>query len=146
MISINWFECKISTEKDVGEGKIKKCSETYLVDAMSFTEAEARIQEEVSPFYSEFNVTNIKHAKYTELFESDDESDDKWFKVKYNIITIDDNGNEKKSALTTLVQANSLEGALNHFKEGMRDSMADYEIALIQETPILDVFKLKVEE
>ncbi len=147
MESNNWFECKIATEKEIGEGKIKKFSETYLVDAMTFTDAEARIIEEVSPFCNgQLDVTNIKRAKYAELFMSDDENDDRWFKVKINMISIDDKGNEKKSPFVSLVQAKTLEGALEHFKRGMQGSMMDYQIALIQETNLLDVFTLKVEE
>ena len=147
MESNNWFECKVSTEKEIGEGKIKKFSESYLVDAVTFTDAEARIIKEVSPFCNgQFDVTDIKRAKYGELFMSDDANDDKWFKVKINIITVDDKGNEKKSPFLSLVQAKTLEGALEHFKRGMQGTMADYQIALIQETNLLDVYPFQVEE
>ena len=87
----NWFECKVAFEKSIGEGKIKKTKESYLVDAMTFTDAEARIIEEVSPFCSgELNVTDIKKARYSELFISDNDNDDKWYKIKVNFITIDE--------------------------------------------------------
>ena len=148
MIMNNWFECKVSTNKDMGEGKFKKTTESYLVDALSFTEAEARITEEVSPFCNgELDVTDIKRAKYAELFTSEVDSDDKWYKVKANFITLDEKTEkEKKTAVLYLVQAATLEGALHNYKEGMQGSLADYEIALIQETNLLDVFPLKVEE
>lgn len=147
MLMNNYFECKVSVEKDIGEGKIKKSSETYLVDAMTFTDAEARIIEEVSPSCSgELNVTNISRAKYTELFTSDNDNDDRYYKVKVNFITIDDKGGEKKTPNLMLVQAHTFEGALKRFKEGMQGTMADYEIALIQETNLLDVYTMKVTE
>ncbi|MBQ0142789.1 MAG: DUF4494 domain-containing protein [Prevotellaceae bacterium] len=146
MLTNNWFECKVATEKSIGEGKIKLFKESYLVDALTFTDAENRIIEEVSPFCSgEFNVTDIKRAKYSELFMSDNENDDKWYKVKVMFITLDEKTEtEKKTAVLMLVQAANIEGALHRFKEGMQGSMSDYEVSLIQETNLLDVFPFKV--
>ncbi len=148
MLMNNWFECKVAFEKSIGEGKVKKTKEAYLVDAMTFTDAEARIIEEVSPFCSgELNVTDIKKARYSELFISDNDNDDKWYKIKVNFITIDEKTEEeKKTANLMLVQASTLEGALNRFKEGMKGSMVDYDVAMIQETNLLDVFPFKVGE
>ena len=72
-----WFECKIRYEKVMENGMQKKVTEPYLVDALSFTEAEARIIEEMTPFISgEFTVSDIKRANYSELFPSDEESAD----------------------------------------------------------------------
>lgn len=144
----NWFECKVAFEKSIGEGKIKKTKESYLVDAITFTDAEARIIEEVSPFCSgELNVTDIKKARYSELFISDNDNDDKWYKIKVNFITIDEKTEEeKRTANLVLVQASTLEGALSRFKEGMKGTMVDYDVAMIQETSLLDVFPFKVGE
>ncbi len=76
----NWFECKIRYEKVMEDGKNKKVTEPYLVDALSFTEAEARIIEEMKPFITgEFTVSDIKRANYTELFTSDEDTADEWF-------------------------------------------------------------------
>ena len=64
-----WFECKIRYEKVMENGMNKKVTEPYLVDALSFTEAEARIIEEITPYISgEFTVSDIKRANYSELF------------------------------------------------------------------------------
>ena len=76
----NWFECKIRYEKVMENGMNKKVTEPYLVDALSFTEAEARILEEEKPFISgELTVADIKRANYTELFPATDDAADKWF-------------------------------------------------------------------
>ena len=137
----NWFECKIKYEKTAEEGKIVKVSEGYLVDAMSFTEAEARIIEEMKPFISgEFEVANIKRSRINEMFFN--ENGDKWYRSKVNFVTIDEEkGVEKRTGVTMMVQASDMKDALNGIIEGMKGSMADYEIANISETLIMDVYK-----
>ena len=102
-----WFECKIRYEKTMENGMVKKVNEPYLVDALSFTEAEARIIEEITPFVTgEFTVSDIKRANYSELFPSEEEAADKWFKCKLIFIMLDEkSGAEKKSSTQVLVQA-----------------------------------------
>jgi len=136
----NWFETKIKYEKTAEEGKIVKVSETYLVDALSFTEAEARITEEMKPFISgEFIIATIRRAKINEMFF--DENGDKWYKAKVMFISLDEEkGVEKKIATTMLVQANDTKEANEGIVKGMKGSMADYEIASVTETQILDVY------
>ena len=142
----NWFETKISYEKEVEGGMMKKVTEPYLVDALSFTEAEARIIKEMTPFMSgEFTVANIKRANYTEVFE--DETGDRWYRAKVVFITIDEkSGAEKKSASNMLVQALSMHQALENLDKGMKGTMADYEIASITETMLMDIFPYAVDE
>ena len=137
-----WFECKIKYEKTAEEGKIVKVSEGYLIDALSFTEAEARIIEEMKPFISgEFQVANIKRAKINEMFFN--ENGDKWYRAKVNFITLDEEkGVEKRTAVSMMVQASDIHEALKGITEGMKGSMADYEIATITETLIMDVITL----
>ena len=136
-----WFECTIKYEKQLEEGKIAKITERYLVDALTFSEAEARIIKEMKPFISgEFEVANINPQKYSELFWN--EKCDKWFKTKVNFIVLDEEkGVEKKVANYMLVQANDLKEARELLVEGMKGSQADWEIASISETKILDVYK-----
>ena len=136
-----WFECTIKYEKQLEEGKIAKITERYLVDALTFTEAEARIIKEMKPFISgEFEVANINPQKYSELFWN--EKCDKWFKTKVNFIVLDEEkGVEKKVANYMLVQANDLKEARELLVEGMKGSQTDWEIASISETKILDVYK-----
>lgn len=137
-----WFECKVRYDKMIENGTVKKVNEPYLVDALTFTEAEARIIEEMTPFISgEFSISAVKKTKVSEIFF--DDSADKYYMVKVNFITLDEkSGVEKKSASFILTQANDLEGALERFKEGMKGTMADYDIASIAETPLMDVYPL----
>ena len=126
-------------------GMQKKVTEPYLVDALSFTEAEARIIEEVSPFISgEFSVSAVKRANFSELFF--DETGDRWYKCKLNFITLDEkSGMEKRTASYMLVQAADFETALKNLVEGMKGTMADYSIASIAETAIMDVYPYSAE-
>lgn len=145
---LNWFECKIKYEKTAEEGKILKVNETYLVDALSFTEAEARINEEMKPFISgEFVVSNIRRARINELFPNESEQADKWYRSKVYFISLDEEkGIEKRTACTMMVQAGNLKEAWDGLQEGMKGSMADYEIASIVETTILDVYPFAVKQ
>lgn len=138
----NWFECKIRYEKVVENGMNKKVTEPYLVDALSFTEAESRIIEEITPFISgEFTVSDIKRANYSELFPSEEEAADRWFKCKLYFITLDEkSGAEKKTATNVLVQAADLRDAVKKLDEGMKGTMADYVIASVAETALMDVY------
>lgn len=137
-----WFECKVRYDKMMENGAVKKVNEPYLVDALTFTEAEARIIEEVTPFISgEFSISAVKKTKVSEIFF--DDSADKYYMVKVNFITLDEkSGTEKKSTSFILTQASDLEGALARFKEGMKGTMADYDIASITETMLMDVYPL----
>ena len=140
----NWFECKVKYVRMLETGMQKAVNEPYLVDALSFTEAESRSTEEMAPFISgEFTVSAVKREKLSEVFY--DETGDKWYKVKYNIITVDEKtAVEKKTSVTTLVQAANFQAALDNFMEGMKGTMADFEIASITETALMDVFPVKL--
>lgn len=135
------FETKIRYDKIQENGAVKKVTEAYLVDAMTFTEAEARIIEEMTPYISgDFSVVAIKRTKIAEVFWNPEA--EKWWTVKVNFITLDEKtGVEKKSASLILVQADDDASAREKFNEGMHGTMADYEIAGINETNYLEVFK-----
>lgn len=138
-----WFECKIKYEKTADDGNIVKVNQGYLIDALSFTEAEARIIEEMKPFISgEFQVANIKRTKINEMFFN--ENGDKWYRTKVNFVTLDEEkGVEKRTANTMMVQASDMKEALEGILKGMAGTMADYEIASITETTIMDVFRFE---
>lgn len=140
-----WFECKIRYDRMLENGAVKRVNEPYIVDALSFTEAESRIIEEMKPFISgDFTISAVKKTKISEIFF--DESGDKYYMVKYNIITLDEKtGAEKRSAVNTLVQASDFDSSLANFRESMKGTIADYEIASISETQIMDVFPLDLE-
>lgn len=141
----NWFECKVKLEKTVDDGKIVKVGESYLVDALSFTEAEERMVEEMKPFISgDFQIANIKRVKISELFFND--QGDKWYRCKVNFVTFDEEkGIEKRSPVLMMVQAVDFRGALDGLTEGMKGTMADWEVANITETTIMDVFRFDSE-
>ena len=142
----SWFECKVSFEKVLENGMQKKVTEPYLVDALSFTEAEARIIEEIRPFISgEFTVTDIKRACLSELFFN--ENGDRFYKIKVYFITLDEkSGAEKKTAAQMLAQACTLKEAIAVLEEGMKGTMADYTIASVTETMLMDVFPFSVND
>ena len=138
-----WFECKIRYETTMEDGMQKKVTEAYVVDALSFSEAEERIIEEMSSYISgEFNVTDIKKAPYGEIFFSDQEMADRWYKAKLQFITLDEKTEkEKRSNVNYLVQAGSFNGAVKNLEEVMGGTMIDYSIVSVNETTLMDVFE-----
>lgn len=140
----SWFECKAQFDKMMENGSLKKVTEPYMVDALSFTEAESRIIDELTPFVSgELNITAVKKTKISEIFW--DDSADKWYLVKVAFITIDEKtAAEKKSVSQILVAGNDFKGAYDNFMEGMKGTMADFDIVSINETSIMDVYKVKL--
>jgi hypothetical protein len=143
-----WFECKIRYEKTMENGMNKKVTEPYLVDALSFTEAEARIIEQMAPYISgEFTVRDIKRASYSEVFYTDEEVADKWYKGRLGFIAVDEKaGKEKVTYTNVLVQAFDFRDAVKRLDVGMKGSMADYVIMLMQETAIMDVYEYEQTE
>lgn len=144
----NWFEVSVRYEKIFENGTQKKVTEKILVDALSYTECEARSIEEMAPFITgEFTVSDIKRANYSELFPCEEDAADYWFKCKLVFITLDEKtGSEKKTATNVLVQAADLRDAIKKLDEGMNGTMADYIIASVSETAIMDVYPYIVEE
>ena len=144
-----WFECKVSYERQADSMGMKKVSESYLVDALSFTEAEKRITKEVRPFVSvgELEVVNIRRARIAELFLNDEAEDDRYFRAKVNFITVDEkSGSEKKTSATMIVKSDSLPNAVTELKAQLDSQMASYEIAAVTDTQILDVFQYEAPE
>lgn len=139
----DWFECKVRYDKTLETGLLKKVTESYLVDALSFTEAEERFLQEIEPMMSgEYSVSDIKRAKISELFESIDTTDDKWYKAKVAYIAYDEKkGVEKHTNQIMLIQAKDLRVAVQNLDKGMQGTMGDWDIISIAETPIMDIFK-----
>ena len=136
-----WYLCKVSYERQADEMGMKKVTESYLVDALSFTEAEERVIKEVTPFVSvgELEVVNIRPMRLAELLL--DEESGKYYRAKVNLTTIDTAGQERKVGTAMVVQADSLlEGAkplLAHLDSGV----SAYELVSIGELDILDVYQ-----
>ena len=142
-----WFECKVRYEKTMEDGTIKKVTEVYVVDALSFSEAEKRITEEMSSYVSgELEICNLKIAPYKEIFFADSDFDlaDEWYKAKLVFITIDEKTDkEKETSVIYLVNAGSFNLALKNINEIMEGTMIDYQTCNLTETKIKDVFEYK---
>ena len=145
-----WFECKVSYERQADSMGMKKVSESYLVDALSFTEAEKRIIKEIRPlsFRSvSWRSVNIRRARIAELFLNEEAEDDRYFRAKVNFITVDEkSGSEKKTSATMIVKSDSLPNAVTELKAQLDSQMASYEIAAVTDTQILDVFQYEAPE
>ncbi len=139
----DWFEIKVRYDKTQEDGSIKPITEQYVVDALSFTEAEGAIIEEMSSYISgDFKITGMKPAAYHEIFFSENPQDDKWYKVKLMFITIDEKTEkEKRTAHNYLVQAGTLQGAVKNMEEGIKGIIADCQFAAVTETMFMDVFE-----
>ena len=139
----DWFETKVRLDKVQEDGTQKKVTELYVVEALSFTEAEAKIIAEMKDYVSgEFDVKNITPTSYHEIFFSENSKDDKWYKAKLQFITIDEKTEkEKHQTVYYLVQGDSTESAQKNINEVMGHTMIDYVIVSIIETNILDVFE-----
>ncbi len=144
----NWFVCKVRYEKVMEDGLQKKVTENYVVDALSFSEAEARIIDSMKEYISgEFKVVNIDPAVFGEVFFSEDNPSEyicdwSWYKCKVQFITIDEKTErEKKSNVYYLVQGENLENARKNIDEVMGGTMIDYVIASVSETNYIDVFE-----
>ena len=137
-----FFEVKIQYQKMQEDGKEKKVTEQYVVEALSFTEAESRIAEEMLPYTDgDLDVVSEKIAPYNEIFLSDNSTDDKWFVSKVGFITLDEKtAKEKKQTFRYLVQARTSELAMDYTKEMFSHGMSDYSIDSVQDTPTLNVF------
>ena len=140
-----WFECKIRYEKIMEDGLPKKINDVYVVDALSFSEAEERIIEEMSSYISgEIEIVDVKIAPYREIFFADDNLADQWFKAKLSFITIDERTDkEKRTSMMCLVNADNISSAINNIGEVMSGTMIDYVTTSISATKIFDVFEYK---
>ena len=140
-----WFECKVRYEKTMEDGTIKKVTEVYVVDALSFSEAEKRITEEMSLYVSgELENSNLKIAPYKEIFFEVSDLADKWYKAKLAFITIDEKTDkEKKTSVNYLVNAGNFNSALKNINEIMEGTMIDYQTCNLTETTIMNVFEYK---
>lgn len=142
-MSATWYECKVKYRKfDEASGMLKVKTEPYLVDAISYTEAESRITQEMSAYLidsEEIKITNIKVANYAEIHPF--ENSDRWFKSRVSLIAFDEeSGKERKTNLYLLVQANDVKEAYENTVSTMKDTMGEYTIPAIAESPIMDVF------
>lgn len=139
-MSATWYECKVKYRKIDESGVQKVVSEPYLVDALTFTEAESRINTEMAAFVSEeFKIVNIKVANFAEIHPF--ENSDRWFKVKVSLLAYDEeSGKERKTSFYLLIQGNDVKDAFDNTMQVMQNTMGEFTIPAISESPIIDVF------
>ena len=144
----NWFEAKVRFEKTMEDGVPKKVTELYVIDALSWGEAEKRILKEMSSYVSgEIEIVDLKIAAYKEIFFADSDMADKWYKAKLAFITIDEKTDkEKKTSVFYLVNAGNINSAIKNIDEVMGGTMIDYQTLNVSETTIMDVFEYKQKE
>lgn len=142
----NWFEAKIKYFKVSENGKQQKVTESYLLDSMSYTESEARLAKEMELLgIGEFIIMSLKKSNISEVIESNLDSDDKWFKAKISLLSVDEeNGREKKSNIYFLVEASNLRVALENLERNLHNEY--YEITSLSDTTIIDVYDYVVPE
>lgn len=147
-MTANWFEAKVKYVKVNEEGREKKVNEAYLLDAMSYTEAESRILHEMeSMIQGDYYISNLKKSNITEVVPSEDENDDRWYKAKVSIIDADEvSGKEKASAQYYLVAAANIDRALENLEKSLSTFVVPYEIGSIADTQFMDVFPYFNEE
>ena len=140
-----WFEAKIRCEKMMEDGILRKVTETYVIDALSFGEAEKRILEEMASYVSgEIDICGLKIAPYKEIFFADRDMADRWYVAKLAFITIDEKTDkEKKTRVCYLVNAGNINAAIKNIEEVMAGTMIDYDTLNVSETQIMDVFEYK---
>ena len=142
--SATWYECRVRHNRVQENGAVKKVTEVYVVDALSYIEAETRIIEKMRDFYNEdFEIRSLKKAAFKEIFINDDDAMcGSWFKVKLSYFVINEKtGCEKRTAQKYLVEASDIRGAIEKIDEAMKDTMDDYEISSLSDTQIWDVYQ-----
>ena len=141
-MTANWFEVQIKHTKIIEDGRTKKSTDSYLLDAMSYTEAEARIMLEMeSVINGDYSINPLKKSNITEVVYSKDENDDRWYKAKVAIIDADEISGKSKTSFTYyLVAASNINRALENLEKALATFIVPYEIASIADTPIVDVY------
>jgi len=140
-----YFECTVKYDKVQETGLMKKVNEKYLVEALSFTEAETRMSKEIAQYVSgEYDITAIRRLQVSEIFESKDAAADRWYKSKIQYITLDEKtGREKRTPAIVYVKAKDFDDARNVIQENMQGTLGDWEKAVISDTPIMDLLRFK---
>lgn len=134
-----YFETRVKYDKMLENGVVKSTTETYIVDALTFTEAETRTTERLSPLISgDFTVSVAKKTKIEEILFNEDA--ERYYLAKYAIIVMDDNGGEKRQPVQILIQASDFDEGYQMFLGHMNGTIADWEMLSLSETPIIDVF------
>lgn len=139
-ISGMWFECKVRYEQTQEDGMNKMVTETYVYMAEDFGEAYNKATKDMPSLSDEFEITAMKIAQYKEIITQDDRTEEKYYRVKVNLIILDEKTQkEKKVAQYYLINADSVEKARKYTDTALSDTMMDYVIEAVQEAKIIDV-------
>lgn len=140
-IKSTFFESKVRHEAVAENGTPCKLTELFTIDAMTFSECEAKVTAFVQGFTTgEFDILTECRAQYAEIFLSDNEEDEKYYKVKAAFITVDEkSGKPKKNKVVFLVEGKDIDTAKRNFDKAMADTMADYVVEVVSETAIQDI-------
>lgn len=135
-----WYEAKVKYCKIDENERVKTINQPYLFDALTYTEAEARVNDEMGKYLSEsFKITGLKVANFSEIFPN--EAGDRWFKCKVSLVTLDEEkGLERRTNTYVLVQANDVKDAYEYLLEQFSDTVSDFSIPKVEESPIIDIF------
>lgn len=141
-MTTHYYECTIKYDKMQDDGSLKKKSEKFLVEALSFAEAETRLTALMRPFTSgDSDITAIRRLTIAQVFGSDNPKADRWYKGKLAFITLDErSGAEKRNIIHVLVHASDFDDARNAIQNGMKESMADWEKTTLAATSVVDAF------
>lgn len=137
-----YIEANVKYDRAAENGALKPVTDRYIVDAITFSEAESRLLEEVGPFAAgEVVVKDMKRVQYMEIFECTDDSADKFFKVKISIISYDEEKEkERRTNAAILVQASDIPNALDRMREQMKSYMMEFDIVNVADTKIMDIY------
>ena len=152
----NWFLGKIRYQQPIDDATVgtrneefikqKTVTEAYLVDAVSYTDAEARLYQEIAANTPDFEITDISRMKLDDVFFSED-GGDVWFKVKAMFITDDEKtGKQKKTPSLMLVNAETPKQAYERVELSLKTALDPFEITDVNTTKILDIFPFNAEE
>lgn len=141
-----WFECKVKYVKISESGKEQTVTENFLLDAVSFTDAETRMIRQMEQMTKGgFSVTDIKKSRIAEVFPFD--TGEWWFKATINLVTVDEEaGKEKKMRTYYLVMADDIKEALQRLEEGLSFLVIPYVISSLAVSTIVDVFPYEPSE
>jgi hypothetical protein len=142
----SWFTVKVKYTKQLENGTFKRVSEPYLLAAMTFTDAEARIYEELgSSIRGEFQVTGIARTDLHDIFQYDDA--EQWFKCKVTYDRIDEDGEKAKTiSQNFLVSAAQVKEAYERIEESLATLMIDFNVVSITSSPIVEIFPYREED
>jgi len=139
---MNWYTVKVKYTKTLEDGKIKRVTEPYLLNAASFTDAEARAHEEVgATVRGEFDVVSISRTDVHDIFSDDDA--DTWYKCKVTYEDVVDD-KPKKISNNYLASGESVKTADAKVKEGLSSLMLDFKVDSVILTPIVDIFPMAI--